>query len=366
MTNREQQVLAMIREDALISQQAIAESLGISRSAVAGHIMKLTNKGIIKGRAYVVSDAPFVAVIGGMNMDIHGKPAKTLRQHDSNPGSVHTSPGGVARNIAENLARLSVDCRLISAVGSDQYGQLLLQQCRDAGIDVQHVQQFDSMPTSTYLSVLDGSGDMHVAINDMAIIDKLDPERLRSIEVMLKHAALVVMDTNLREDTLAWATEHLHRQALFVDTVSTTKGKKIKPYLNAIHTLKTNKDEAEALSGLRARTKPEQRKLAAWFHGKGVARLFVTLGKGGVFYSSGDQQGIERPPSGNSAMRNAGGAGDAFMAGLAYTWLHDWPLKKSIQFALAAAEVTLSDDKSSSPALSLTAIKRVCENQYAG
>ena len=365
VTNREQQILVLIREDPLISQQAIAKKMGISRSAVAGHIMKLTNKGIIAGRAYVVSDASFVAVIGGMNMDIHGKPAKTLRRHDSNPGSVHTSPGGVARNIAENLARLSIDCRLISAVGNDQYGQALLQQCRDSGIDVQHVQQFDSIPTSTYLSVLDGSGDMHVAINDMAIIDAIDPERMHSIEAMLKRTPLVVIDTNLREDTLGWLAERLDGQVLFVDTVSTIKGKKIKPHLSAIHTLKANRDEAEALSGLNARTKAERRKLAEWFHNKGVTRLFVTLGKGGVFYSTGDQQGIERPPHKRSEMCNAGGAGDAFMAGLAYSWLHDWALKKSIQFALAAADVTLSDDKSSSPAISLTAVNCVYENKYA-
>jgi pseudouridine kinase len=365
MTSREQQILALIREDSLISQQAIAEMLGISRSAVAGHIMKLTNKGIIRGRAYVVSDAPFVAVVGGMNMDIHGKPGKALRQHDSNPGTVHTSPGGVARNIAENLARLGVDCRLISAVGNDQYGQLLLQQCRDAGIDVQHVQQFDSFSTSTYLSVLDGSGDMHVAINDMAILDELGPERLHSIEAMLKRAALVVVDTNLRKDSLAWLASHLTGPPLFVDTVSTVKARKIKSHLGAIHTLKTNRDEAEALSGLTSRTKTDRQKLAQWFHDKGVARLFVTLGKGGVFYSTADEQGIQKPPGDRPAMRNAGGAGDAFMAGIAYAWLNDWPLSKSIRFALAAADVTLSDENSSSPELSVAAVNRIYESQHA-
>ena len=44
MTRREQQVLALILEDPMISQQAIADKLGVSRSAVAGHIMKLTGK----------------------------------------------------------------------------------------------------------------------------------------------------------------------------------------------------------------------------------------------------------------------------------------------------------------------------------
>jgi len=349
----------------MISQLAIASKLGISRSAVAGHIMKLTNKGIIKGRGYVVSDTPFVAVIGGANMDIHGIPANSLRRHDSNPGTVHTSPGGVARNIAENLARLGADCRLISAVGNDQHGQLLLQQCRDAGIDLQHVQHIDSAQTSTYLSVLDGSGDMHVAINDMAIIEELGPERLRAQEAMLKQAALIILDTNLRDDALAWLTNTLAEQTLFVDTVSTTKARKIKPYLNAIHTLKASRIEAEALTGLRAGTQTECRKLATWVHKHGVARLFVTLGDRGVFYSTGDAQGLEKLCGEKRAIRNAGGAGDAFLAGVAYGWLKDWSLMNSMHFALAAAAVTLSDKASSSPAVSLAAVNRVYKRQHA-
>lgn len=349
----------------MISQQAIAKRLGISRSAVAGHIMKLTNKGIIKGRGYVISDTPFVAVIGGANMDIHGKPAGALRLNDSNPGTVHSSPGGVARNIAENLARLGTDCRLISALGNDQYGQLLLQQCRDAGIGMQHVQQIDSAPTSTYLSVLDESGDMHVAINDMAIIEELGPERLRSQEAMLKQASLIILDTNLRDDSLAWLTQTFAERTLFVDTVSTVKAEKIKPYLSAIHTLKTSRIEAEALTGLKARTQTDRRKLAAWVHKQGVARLFITLGEHGVFYSTGDAQGVDKLKREMRAIRNAGGAGDAFLAGIAYAWLKDWSLTKSVHFALAAAEVTLSDNASSSPALSLAAVNRVYEVQHA-
>jgi len=177
MAGREQQILALIREDPMMPQQVIAARLGISRSAVAGHIMNLTNKGLIKGRGYVLSDTPFIAAIGGANIDIHGKSNKALRGKDSNPGTVHTSAGGVARNVAENLARLGVDCRLISAIGDDHYGQMLMRLCREAGIDMQYVQEFASAATSTYLSVLDDTGDMPVAVADMSIIDNLSAER---------------------------------------------------------------------------------------------------------------------------------------------------------------------------------------------
>jgi pseudouridine kinase len=365
MTEREQQILALIRDDQMISQQAIARQLGISRSAVAGHIMHLTAKGIIKGRGYVFSDAPFVAVIGGMNVDIHGAPKASLRMNDSNPGSVHTSPGGVARNIAENLARLGTDCRLIAPVGNDQHGQLLLRQGRDAGIDMRHVLQLESAQTSTYMSVLDDCGDMHVAISDMTIIDEFGSERLQVHEQMLKQAALIVLDTNLSDDALAYLTGTFSDRTLFVDTVSTTKGVKIKPFLSAVHTLKPSLIEAEALAGVKARTDKKLPALAGWFHERGVERLFITLGGRGVFYSTSDAQGLEKLRGNSNDMRNTGGAGDAFLAGLAYAWLHEWQLRKSLRFSLAAARVTLSHEQTSSPALSLTAVNRIYKSSHA-
>jgi len=328
--------------------------------------MNLTNKGTVEDRAYVSGDASFVAVVGGANIDIHGKSDKTLRRKDSNPGTVHTSAGGVARNIAENLARLSVDCRLISAVGKDQHGQMLIQLCRDAGIDMQYVQEIESVPTSCYLSVLDDDGDMQVAIADMSVIDHLDAATLRSHQAMLGQSSLMVLDTNLPDDALAWLTDTFSDKTIFVDTVSTTKALRIKPYLKSIHTLKMSVIEAGALTGCEARTQAQLRRLAAQLHSEGVARVIVTRGDQGVFYSTGGDSGVQKLTRNEPDVRNAGGAGDAFLAGLAYSWLQNWPLTDSVQFALAAADITLSHAATSSPALSLAAVNRAVETQRAG
>ncbi|MDH3611998.1 MAG: PfkB family carbohydrate kinase [Gammaproteobacteria bacterium] len=366
MTNREQQILSLLRDDPMLPQHVIAARLGISRSAVAGHIMNLTRKGAIKGRGYVLGDAPFVAVIGGANIDIHGKSNKALRRKDSNPGTVHTSAGGVARNIAENLARLGVDCRLISAVGNDHHGQMLLRLGRDAGIDMRYVHEIASAPTSTYLSVLDDTGDMQVAIADMSIIDGLGAERLQPQQAMLQQSILIILDTNLPDDALDWLTGTFAATPIFADTVSTTKALRIKPYLASIHTLKTGTLEVEALTGMEARTPTQLRKLAGQLHSQGVERLFITRGDQGVFYSTGDAQGTQKLKRDKRDVHNAGGAGDAFLAGLAFAWLEDRPLSESVRFALAAADITLSHAATSSPALSLTAINRVMETQRVG
>ena len=365
ITEREQQVLELIRATPLISQDSIARQLGISRSAVAGHIMNLSAKGIIKGRAYVISDTPFVAIVGGANMDIHGAPGAPLRKHDSNPGTVSTSPGGVARNIAENLARLGADCRLIAPVGNDHHGRLLMKQGDDVGIDMRNMLQFETASTSTYLSILDEGGDMFVGISDMSILDMLNAEQLRVHEKMLRQASLIIADTNLTDSALHYLTSTCTEQTLFVDTVSTTKAVRIKPYLAAVHTLKPSLIEAEALAGIKASTDERLPKLAAWFHEQGVRRLFITLGSRGVFYSTEDAQGIEETVDTAEPSINAGGAGDAFVAGLAHAWLNQWPLLKSVRFAMAAAKLALADAATINPNMSIAAVRQIYEQSHA-
>jgi pseudouridine kinase len=365
MTSREQQVLALIREDPMTPQHAIAERLGISRSAVAGHIMNLSNRGLIKGRGYVLSDAPFVSVIGGANIDIHGKSTQPLRNNDSNPGDVHIAAGGVARNIAENLARLGADTRLISAVADDYHGQLLMRLSRDAGINVQSVIEIPSATTSTYLSVLDDTGDMLVAINDMSIIDGLTVARLQPLQAMLKQSALIVLDANIPAETFSWLTESFSDTTIFADTVSTAKAPRLRPHLQHIHTLKTGIIEVEALMQQQARSKAQLIQVANRLHDAGVTRVFITRGEQGVFFSDNGKHGIQKVQRQRDDIRNAGGAGDAFLAGLAYTWLEDWDLDASVQFSLAAAGITLSHSGTNNPALSLAAVQRAMETQHA-
>ena len=350
----------------MLPQQAIAARLGISRSAVAGHIMNLTNKGLIKGRGYVLSESPIVTVIGGANIDIHGKSHRSLRAEDSNPGSVNISAGGVARNVAENLARLNVDCRLISAIGNDHHGEMLLKLSNEAGIDMQHVLVTASAPTSTYLSVLDDAGLMQVAIADMDIIDHLNVPYLKSQHALLKQSALIVLDTNPSAEAVAWLTTSFPTTPIFADTVSTAKAVRLKPHLQSVHTLKTGTLEVEALTGLKAGTQKQLDKVADYLHTEGVKRVFITRGEQGVFFSCDESRGIRAFNRSDREIRNVGGAGDAFLAGLAYCWLKNSPIEETVEFALATADLTLSHDATSNPSLSVTAVNQLLEHQHAG
>ena len=203
VTEREQQILAILRDEPLIAQQTLADRLGISRPAVAGHIMNLTQKGHILGKGYVLAGQQFVLVLGGANMDISGATERLLVAGDSNPGHIRCAPGGVARNVAENLARLGNDTRLITAVGDDLYGRSLLESTQKAGVDVQGCWVLAGESTSTYLSLHGPDGDMAVAVNDMRILERITPERLAVYADRVRHAAAMVVDCNLIADALS-------------------------------------------------------------------------------------------------------------------------------------------------------------------
>ena len=48
----------------------------------------------------------YVVIIGSANMDVAGYSHVSLNYADSNPGKIKYTPGGVGRNIAQNIALL--------------------------------------------------------------------------------------------------------------------------------------------------------------------------------------------------------------------------------------------------------------------
>jgi len=61
-----------------------------------------------------------VLVVGAAGLDLKVRPRTAeVALGRSNPGEIRWGWGGVARNMAENLARLGTEVQLITAVGDD-------------------------------------------------------------------------------------------------------------------------------------------------------------------------------------------------------------------------------------------------------
>ncbi|WP_117232444.1 PfkB family carbohydrate kinase [Vibrio maerlii] len=371
MTERENEILALIKQDPMIAQQTLADKLGCSRSAVAGHIMNLTRKGIIQGKGYVIAPEQYAVVIGGANMDLCGRSASELVLGDSNPGTLTSSAGGVGRNIADNLGRLGSKVQFIGAIGDDKWGEQLQQACRSANVGVDHCVVVTGATTSSYLSIHGPDGEMQIALNDMGLIDQLNAETLSDRDGVINCSSAVILDANLSESALDYLFSIHKDKAILVDPVSSVKASKLIPYLDRIHTLKPNKIEAELLSGMKITTNDDLPVVAESLHNKGIKNLLISLGSEGAFSSSVKQViSVEEsnsekeqrfiPPSATQ-INNVTGAGDALMAGLAHGHMSAWSWQQSVDFALAAACLALKADKTINTTMSEHSVQRLLE-----
>ena len=185
------------------------------------------------------------AVVGGANIDIGGFPLGRIAIQDSNPGRVRLSAGGVGRNIACNLARLGVDTQLVAPLGADAFAGFVLADCERAGVNTDLCFTFPGEASSSYLFIADAAGDMHLAINDMGICERMTPEALSGRLDALNAMDAVVLDANLPAETIAFLGKNL-RVPLLADAVSTAKAPRLLGALDRLWALKPNAIEAEA------------------------------------------------------------------------------------------------------------------------
>lgn len=300
-----------------------------------------------------------VAVFGAANVDISASSQIAFVPGDSMPGRIATTAGGVARNIAENLARLGMVAHLISAVGDDVQGQVLLDHTHRAGVDVSKCSIFAGQATGSYLSLNQPDGALMAAVNDMAVLGLLTPSELAHHAAFMAAASAWVVDCNLNEASIAWLMKNRSDAPVFVDGVSSHKCTKILPWLQGVNTLKINRLEAQTLSGMRV-SDAGQAQIAAYdLCSRGVENVVVSLGAGGVCWHQLTANASGHIPALPVVAVNSNGAGDALTAALVYGALAQWPLEQSVRFANACAALTMTSGSANHPELSVAKVSQL-------
>lgn len=193
-----------------------------------------------------------VSIIGGINIDIKGIADSESVESDSHPGNIHLSPGGVARNIAENLSLLGSNVKLFGCVGDDEFGRIILERNDSAGVNSEGVIITSAVSTSVYLSVTNKSKDFHYAVNDtQRTSDLVTVDYIRNNSPALKESSMIVLDTNLNADALNEAVSIANENGIpvFIDVVSAEKSARVKEIDGHVDFLSVNKTEYRRLFG---------------------------------------------------------------------------------------------------------------------
>jgi pseudouridine kinase len=290
--------------------------------------------------------------IGAANLDRKLRVPGPLAMGSSNPACQDESYGGVARNIAENLARLGAPAALVTALGDDASGRGLQAHAETLGIDTSGILRLDGACSGTYTAVLDQHGEMAVALADMALYDSLSAEFLAGRQPQRANAALVVADLNLPLDSVA---------ALLGDAVTTgvplvlvgvsqTKMARLPHQLGGLRLLIVNEGELATRTGRSLATHADFAAACAQVQAQGAVDVIVTRGAQGVLYTSGD--GLAHLAAPPAEVVDVTGAGDAFAAAVCWSLYNgDASLALACRRGLKLAALTLGSQHTVCPQL---------------
>lgn len=287
-----------------------------------------------------------ITVIGAANVDITATPLGRYVPCDSNPSRVEIAFGGVGRNIAHNLCLMGADVRFFTVFGDDNIALTLRDDCRRVGMTIDPIIEIAGARSNYFICVNDHNGEMQAGAADMDLMSHLTPEMVASQIDSINAGEAVVADCNVSEEVLKYLAEYC-TTPLYIDATSAAKAVKINAVLSVGRSLplvvKVNLPEAMALSGIRGNVEAA----AQWFLDKGATRIYITMGARGVYCHDG-KQGMAMPAHAVTIV-NATGAGDAFMAGVAFAETTSKNMAEAAQLGLQAASLALQSSTAVNP-----------------
>lgn len=297
-----------------------------------------------------------VTVIGTVFVDCKGFPFQTYNATTRNLGSIQFVHGGVGRNIAENMARLSISTSFVSSVDATGMGTEVIERLNDLQIHTGFMQAAPSRGMGMWMAILDEHGELAGSISQMPELDVFEQIIAEHGETIVAQSTHIALELDLNE-TIAKRILTLARAA-------------DKPVYGIPGNLDTTLQHPELLQGLSCficnnyeadmlmkqpfseqSQAEQQRMLAEYVKRAGLCSMIVTLGEhGSVYYNaltneSGHQHVFP------VQVVDTSGAGDAFFSGAVAALVRGADLKEASICGTKVAGWTISQSETTCPDL---------------
>ncbi|HNL83136.1 MAG TPA: PfkB family carbohydrate kinase, partial [Chitinophagaceae bacterium] len=256
-----------------------------------------------------------VICIGAALVDELYSATRPMLMSTTNDAFVHRSAGGVARNIAHQLALLNVPVQLISVFGNDGEGDWLKTICSYVNIKLDAAITNQAL-TGKYTGILNYDRSLFTALLTNTSLDAITPQHLQQHESLLSTAFCIVADANIHPDTVAWLAFFCFKKNIpfIIEPVSVPPAQKFaKMELKGIQMLTPNEDELPAMCSGGGTTFEEN---AIELLNRGVEKVWLHRGKrGSMLFTKENTYSLEAPPVDDADIKDVTGAGDGSLSG---------------------------------------------------
>ncbi|HTP08145.1 MAG TPA: PfkB family carbohydrate kinase [Anaerolineae bacterium] len=313
---------------------------------------------------------PPLLAIGSAALDIKARLTRAPLPTTDVPGQITLKPGGVARNVAENLARLGVPIVFAGIMGNDPQARLLIELSRAVGLSVRPLTRSApapddlfrlklpaDLPTATLNVVLAPDGRQIAGAFSGDLLDALQPSDLDQLHDLIAEAPAIICDGGLPADVLLHLRELLSEEPFFYcNPGSVALTPRIVPLLDRLDLITCNHLEAQALTQTKVDSPAKLISSALILVKQGVRRAVVTFGSRGLAYA--DEERSLYQPARPAHLVDATGAGDALAAALIEALLRDEPIGICLQRGLAAAALTCESEDTVAPSMSQDSLQQ--------
>ncbi|MGV3003190.1 ribokinase [Vibrio sp.] len=250
--------------------------------------------------------------------------------------------GGKGANQAVAAARLGADIGFIACVGSDSFGQNIIQSFAQDGINTDYISTIPSTPTGVALIQVSDEGENSICLSPEAN-NALDQDRVSIFKDPIQHCdyLLLQLETPLNgiESAIKLAKSSSNSGIKVVLNPAPAKALP-DSILNSIDIITPNETEAEVLTGITITDDNSAQEAANNLHEKGISTVIITLGAKGVWLSENRKgkiiQGFKVKALDTTA------AGDTFNGAFVTALLEGMATIPAIQFAHAAAALAVT------------------------
>lgn len=290
-----------------------------------------------------------IVVIGTVFVDIKGFPGSVYVPNGRNAGYVEYVHGGVARNVAEDIANLELRPTFIGTVDETSMGRDVLEKLARHKVNVDYVNIVpDGM--GTWLALFDNNGDVAGSISHRPDTYLSYPILEAHGDEIFKDCDAVILELDLHKDvvkkTFELAEKYQKKVYALVSNMSIAVERR--DFLQKLDCFICNEIEAGILFlDDYEQTEPEQMRdiLAEKIKAANISSMIVTMGaKGAVYADIHGNKGLV--PAKKVVVKDTTGAGDAFCAGAMSGLTYGKTLEEAIQIGttLAASVITSSEN----------------------
>ena len=289
-----------------------------------------------------------IAVVGPVFVDIKGYPDDTFIPAGRNKGRVEYVHGGVARNIAEDIANCELRPTLVSLVDETGAGMDVMKKLRNHKVNTDYIRTVPG-GMGTWLAVFDNTGDVVASISQRPDLEPLLDILEQQGDEIIANCDSVILDMDIDKEIIKRVLKlsRKYGKRVYAETANMSIAMERRDFLQEVECFICNIQEAGILffDDYSQKTPEEMVEiLSERIAAAKIPSMIVTMGGSGAVYAN-DRGERGFCPARKVEVKDTTGAGDSFCAGVVIGLTYGKDLKEACDIGtMLAASVIVTTE----------------------